>query len=221
MSDTHEQEDQMNQALHELVLAIDQEPTNWHHYYDLGTLLVQVKSYAQAEELFMKALGMFDQDEEAKNALIYGLGNVYYAAEEFDKAIRQFQQIKDQNLQSDAYMMLAQSYMAQGNHKQALVFALTAQAHRQQDAEANQLVADNLLALGHNQEAADFYDRVLTVDPQNGKANFDRGITAMVLGEPFEAYFKMAEQTDPQYFEAGQQRLAEIERFLQAKDGRK
>lgn len=204
------------QLTHQLVAKIDADPHNYHHYYDLATLLVEGKSYEQAEELLMKALGIFKTaDQDVLDTLKFGLGNVYYAAEEYDKAIKIFQEIDDQKLQSEAYIMLAQSYMAKGDNKRAMVFALSAQSTRQKDPVVNQMIGDNLLALGNFSQAADFYDLALKAEPQNGKANFNRGLVAMVLGEDFEDYFKKAKQYDPTYFKNGQQKLKDIEKFVQ------
>ncbi|GLB47006.1 hypothetical protein WR164_09850 [Philodulcilactobacillus myokoensis] len=205
-----------DKTLHKLVSDIDNHPHNYRTYYDLGTFLVELKSYTQAEELLMKALGLFaDKSKRAKNALLYGLGNVYYSAGDFDKAIKQFQQVDDEHLKVDAYIMLAQSYMSKKDYKRAIVFALTAQGHRRQDPDVNRLLGESLLALGNFKESAQFYDHVLNALPNDGRANFDRGIVAMVLGEDFHEYFARAQKYDEKYFKKGQKKLADIERFIQ------
>lgn len=201
--------------LHRLIQEIDDNPDNYQTYYDMSALLVQLKSYTQAEELLLKALAKFaKRSSKAKETLTYGLGNVYYAAGEYQKAVKEFAQIKEKKLRTDAYLMLAQSYMAAGNHKLGLTYALTAAQNRKQDPVINQLVAQNLLALGHFKEAASYFDRVLESDPQNGPAQFDRGLTAVILEQDASDYFKKAAQLDPDYFERGQQRLAGIQEML-------
>ncbi|WP_461243975.1 tetratricopeptide repeat protein [Secundilactobacillus muriivasis] len=203
------------QLMHRLIQEIDDDPNNYHTYYDLAALLVNLKSYSQAEELMMKALGLFaDQSRKAKDTLTYGLGNVYYEAGEYQKAIAQFSQVKDDQLKSDAYLMLAQSYMGNNDHKTALAFALTAGQNHQQDPVVNQLIADNLLALGNFKEAADYYDRTLASDPKNGHAQFDRGITAVVLGDDATDFFEAAKRLDKTYYDNGQSRLADIQTLL-------
>ncbi|EEI24127.1 tetratricopeptide repeat protein [Lentilactobacillus hilgardii] len=211
-----DEEKKANQLVHQMVSKIDANPHDYHHYYDLATLLVEGKDYEQAEELLMKALGIFDQSsEDIKDTLKFGLGNVYYAAQEYDRAIKIFQEINDDKLQAEAYIMLAQSYMAKGDNKRAMVFALSAQSTRQKDPAVNEMIGDNLLALGNFSQAAEFYDLVLTAEPQNGRANFNRGLVAMVADEPFESYFKRANQYDPAYFNKGQKKLKDIEKFIQ------
>ena len=213
-----EENDKQQQAevlLHRLIQEIDDDPNNYHTYYDLSALLIELKSYTQAEELLIKALGLFgDRGRKTTDTLTYGLGNVYYAAGEYQKAIEQYGKVKDQKLQKDAYLMVAQSYMGTGNHKLALAFALTAGEHSQQDPAVNQLIADNFLALGHFKEAADYFDRVLASQPRNGRAQFDRGITAVILEQDATRYFEQAKQLDAAYYKKGQQRLADIQGAL-------
>ena len=110
--------------------------------------------------------------------------------------------------------MLAQSYMGNNDHKTALVFALMAAENHQQDPQVNQLIADNLLAVGSFKDAAKYYDKSLASDPKNGHAQFDRGIAAVVMGEDATAYFVQAKQLDPKYYENGQSRLADIQAAL-------
>ena len=207
---------QAEETLHKLVKDIDNHPHDYRTYYDLSAFLIQLKSYTQAEELLMKALGLFaNQSKKAQNVLTYGLGNVYYSAGEFEKAIQQFQQVTNKNLQSDAYVMLAQSYMGQKNYKKALVFLLTAQETAKQDPSTNLLIGQCLIALGDFKQAKGYYDLVLKSNPHNGEANFNQGLIAMVLGEPFEGYFKNAEKYDKLYFDKEQGKLSDIEKFIQ------
>jgi len=207
------------QMVHKLVQRIDTHPGDAEAYYELATVLVDLNSYAQAEELLMKALGLFATQPAVVEKLRYGLGNVYYAAEDYPKAIQQFDQLGAQ-WKGAGYLMMAQSYMANGDHKRALAFALTALTSQPNDEATLQVMAENLLALGNMDQAAEYYDRVLQLDAQNGRAHFDRGLVAMVLGQPYQDHFAQAKQLDPTYYEKGQQRLADIERFVQTQRGK-
>lgn len=200
-------------AVHQLVQQITQHPGEFEPYYELATALVDLNSYAQAEELLMKALGLFAAQPDAVERLHYGLGNVYYAAQDYPKAIAQFDQLNAQ-LKGAGYLMIAQSHMANGDHKRALAFALTALATQPQDPATLQVVAENLLALGEMAQAAQYYDQLLALNDQNGAANFDRGLVAMVQGEPYADYFAKAQRLDPDYYQKGQQRLRDIEKFM-------
>lgn len=206
------------QLVHELVQRIDTHPGDADAYYELATILVDLNSYAQAEELLMKALGLFATQPTVVEKLHYGLGNVYYAAEDYPKAIQQFDQLGAQ-WKGAGYLMMAQSYMAKGDHKRALAFALTALTSQPHDEATLQVMAENLLALGNMDQAAQYYDQVLALNARNGRAQFDRGLVAMVQGIPYQAYFDRAQQLDPAYFKQGQQRLADIERFIQTQRG--
>lgn len=217
-----EKQKKADETLHKLVNDIDEHPNDYRTYYDLGAFLVELHNFTQAEELIMKALGLFaDKNKKAKEVLTYGLGNVYYAAGEFDKSIEQFNSLSSSDMKADAYIMLAQSYMGKKDYKKAVVFALTAQGSRKQDPDVNYLLGSSLIALGNFSEAAQFLDNTLHAQPKNGKANFDRGIVAMVLEEDFDYYFENAKKYDKKYFDNGQKRLADIEKFVQAKQGKK
>ncbi|WP_367294789.1 tetratricopeptide repeat protein [Levilactobacillus yonginensis] len=206
------------QLVHKLVQQIDRNPGDADAYYELATALVDLNSFAQAEELLMKSLGLFGAQPATVEKIHYGLGNVYYAAQDYTKAIQQFDQLGPK-WKGAGYLMLAQSYMANGDHKRALAFALTALTSQPQDGATLQVVAENLLAVGDFAQAAKYYDQVLMLDDQNGRATFDRGLVAMVQGTHYADYFKRAEQLDPQYFQQGQKRLAEIEKFIQTQGG--
>ncbi|WP_105956259.1 tetratricopeptide repeat protein [Apilactobacillus quenuiae] len=217
-----EKQKNADKTLHKLVKDIDEHPNDYRTYYDLGAFLVELHNFTQAEELIMKALGLFsDKNKKAKEILTYGLGNVYYAAGDFDKSIEQFNALSSSDMKADAFIMLAQSYMGKKDYKKAVVFALTAQGFRKQDPDVNYLLGSSLMALGNFSEAAQFLDTTLYAQPKNGKANFDRGIVAMVLGENFDNYFSTAKKYDKKYFDNGQKRLADIEKFIQAKQGKK
>ncbi|WP_048000002.1 tetratricopeptide repeat protein [Lactiplantibacillus herbarum] len=203
------------QALvHELVTKIDANPEDYHAYYDLIVLLTAGQDFEQAEALAMKALGKFQQVPQAADLLRYALGNVYYQAESYDKALPYYQQITDPKLKNDAYMMMGQSLMGQRDYQHALVWAITAQEAQPQRLDTNLLVADVLLALGNNQQASDYYQKAFTADSHSGKAAFNVGLTAMVLGQPYAKWFEQAQKLDPDYFKQHQQQLTDIEKML-------
>ena len=216
MKKREQEEAKAKQLVHSLVVKIDQNPYDYQNYYELATVLVEGKDYEQSEELLMKALGLFEKSPQSVVDLLkYGLGNVYYAAEEYDKAIGIFQNIEDSELKTKAYIMLAQSYMAKGDNKRAMAFALSAQGEAKDDPTVNKMIGDNLLSLGSFNQAGEFYDLVLKASPEDGPANFDRGIVALVNGDNYQDYFEKAKQFDPDYYEKGQQKLQDIEKFLQ------
>ena len=131
--------------VHKLIQAIDEHPDKVNNYYDLGSLLTRLNDYQQAEELFMKALGIFEAkaDQAAIDLLNYGLGNLYYEVGKPDRAIALYNKISDKKLKADSYLMLAQSYMKKGQHKQAVAYGITAHELRAEDPEINQVLGDS------------------------------------------------------------------------------
>ena len=172
-----EQKKQTQKLVHRLVTAIDEEPDKFNNYYDLGALLTRLNDFEQAEELFMKALGIFEKKNDAKavNLLNYGLGNVYYSVGKINDAIKQYNKIDDAKLKADSYLMLAQSYMKQKNYQQAVAYGLTAHDLRPQDPEINQAIGDSLLALGEFKQAKNYYDLILKRHPGRADTQFNRG----------------------------------------------
>lgn len=211
-----EQKKQTGKLVHKLITAIDEYPDRANNYYDLGALLTRLKDYEQAEELFMKALGIFDakQDQEAIDLLNYGLGNLYYEVGKVDRAIDLFNKIEDPKRKADSYLMLAQSYMKKGLHKQAVAYGLTAHELRPNDPEINQVLGDSLLALGEFAQAGDYYDKILKRHPGRADTQFNRGLVAMVLGQPYQDYLNQAKQLDLAYYQKSEQKIADIEKTL-------
>ena len=216
-----EQKKQTQKLVHRLVMAIDEEPDKFNNYYDLGALLTRLNDFEQAEELFMKALGIFEKKNDAKavNLLNYGLGNVYYSVGKINEAIKQYNKIDDAKLKADSYLMLAQSYMKQKNYQQAVAYGLTAHDLRPQDPEINQAIGDSLLALGEFKQAKNYYDLILKRHPGRADTQFNRGLVAMVLGEPYQDYLNQSQQLDPDYYAQSENRISDIEHFLQKQSG--
>ncbi len=208
--------------VHKLIQAIDEHPDKVNNYYDLGSLLTRLNDYEQAEELFMKALGIFEakNDQEAQDLLNYGLGNLYYEVGKVDRAIKLYNKIKDEKRKADSYLMLAQSYMKKGQHKQAVAYGLTAHELRREDPAINQVVGDSLLALGEFDQAKKYYDAILKRHPGRADTQFNRGLVAMVLGEPYRDYLIQAKQLDPQYYQKSERRLNDIEKTLRKTQGK-
>lgn len=209
-----EQKKQSEQLVGKLVKAIDEQPDKVQNYYDLGALLARLNSVEQAEELFMKALGIFNKDAKAVNLLSYGLGNVYYEVGKYQEAVKYFNQIDDDKLKADAYLMMAQSLVQMKDYKRAVAYGLTAHDLRKQDPEINQVLGDALLSLGNFRQAADFYDQILKRHPGRADTQFNRGLVAMVLGEDYVDYLSQAKQLDPDYYARSEKRIDDIQKVL-------
>lgn len=207
---------EVDQTITALITKINAFPDDWQNYNDLGVVLTQISDYNSAEELIMKALGLFsDKDATAKETLLYSLGNVYYAAGEYQRAMTYYQQITAVNIKGDAFMMLAQSFMQQQQYQQALVYALTAQENLPNDITVTVLLGDIWLALGEFTQADMMYAQVLDHDSQNVAALFGRGIIALTLGQPSTAFFAKVEALDSKYYADNKQRVDEIATVVQ------
>lgn len=212
--DRKQQQKESEKLVGKLVDAIDANPTQVQNYYDLGALLTRLNSHEQAEELFMKALGLFKGQSKAVNLLNYGLGNLYYEAGKYQDAIKYYNQIDDNNLKADAYLMLAQSFTQMKDYKRAIAYGLTAHDLRKQDPEINLVMGDALLAIGNFKQAKEFYDDILKRHPGRADTQFNRGLVAMVLGEDYVDYLKQAKQLNPDYYERSEKRIDDIQKAL-------
>ncbi|WP_281164908.1 tetratricopeptide repeat protein [Liquorilactobacillus sicerae] len=216
--DRKQQQAKLAAKIKKLIKAIDLKPKDPQQYYALGMLLTKAQQYTQAEELFKRAINFFKHQHLATDLLEYGLGNVLYSAGLYQKSLTVFQQVKSADLKNDAYLMIAQNYYAQENYQQALVFALTvSEQAKTQQADGWLLAGESLLALGNLKLAAKYFDQVLVNRPTNFQANFERGVIEMVWQQESERFFKQAKKSDPVKFAHQQERLADIERVLIAK----
>ena len=202
------QDEKMQQVIQELIQKIDADPYDQESYYALGTALTEEKSFAQAEELFKKALNALSDRTEKTELLHYGLGNVYYASELYDEAIAQFNLIQDGKLQAEAYTMLAQAYYAKADYQKALVFALTA-SEKMRSAATLSLMGDCFLA-------KDYYQQALQLEPNDTRINFQLGVLAVVNGADPTSYFARAKQSDPKLYQTLKTRLNDVEQTMQA-----
>ncbi|KRN34334.1 tetratricopeptide repeat protein [Liquorilactobacillus mali] len=215
--------EQMNARAEKLVqkaiAKIDDHPKDVRAYYELGVLLTEFKDYEQAEQLLSKALGLF-KDKSDLDLLNYGLGNVLYSADYFQKAINHFNEVKGQELRDEAILMIAQCEYALGNYKRSLAYALTVnEDNKIKDMGAKQLVADNFFALGDFQNARKYFDLILGKEPQNFEANFQRGIITLVLEGKKEAdkYFEVAQKLDHKAFNKMKEQIIDIQKTIIAK----
>ncbi|MCM0599479.1 tetratricopeptide repeat protein [Periweissella fabalis] len=211
---------EVDQTIKKLVSMINKNPNDWRNYNDLGIVLVQIADYASAEELIMKALGLFKTDAKAQQSLLYTLGNVYYGAGEYQKAMKYYQKIIDNTIKGDAFVMIAQSFMQQKQYQQALVYALTAQEMLPDDVKILILVGDIWLALGDFDKADVEYRRALSYDTDNVAALFGRGIIALTLNRPSAALFARVEQLDSKYYADNKQRVDEIATVIHSRQNK-
>lgn len=215
MGERKEKQAQIQQAIKQLVAAVDAHPDEVERYYELATALTEQQSYPQAEELLKRALSHFNGERHAENLLHYGLGNVYYASGLYQEALGEFQRVQDEHLKGQAYMMIAQTYYAQKKYQQALVFALTASEQLKRDSAPLTLMGDIFMAQGNFEQAYDYYTKALTVNGQDLQARFQRGVVLTVQGKDPAADFDFVKRQDSAFYEQMQARLADTQKFMQ------
>ena len=206
-------------ATHELIEAIDKDPYKVDNYYELSTILTEMQSFPQAEELLKKALTIFKADSE-QSLLHYGLGNVFYSAGLYKEAIQEFQNVKDETLKNQAYLMLSQTYYAQNQYQQALVFALTASEAMPQDKAPKILLADCFLATGDFEQAKHYYLEALKIDAQDKHTLFQLGVIAFTKESQTagEKYFQQVRKIDQNYYQKMMSRLSDLQKAIKSKD---
>ncbi|GET18115.1 tetratricopeptide repeat protein [Ligilactobacillus agilis] len=214
MTKREEKEKQAQVALKQLIAQVDKDPYNPEAYYQLGMALTEMKSYPQAEELFKKALNVFEGQADKQALLHYGLGNVFYASEFYPEALKEFQAVKDSKLANEALLMLAQTNYAQKQYQSCVAFALTVFEQDATNTTALKLVADSLMALGSFAEAKQYYQKFLELSPANVEVLFSLGLVKLVLGEDAKGLFTKVKQSDAKYYAKMQTRLQEVEAFI-------
>lgn len=211
--------DKLKKEIHKLVLAIDKTPTDWRNYNDLAVLLIRMENYSEAEELIMKAFGQVATgDKQATENLKYTLGNVYYAAGEYEKAVALYNQISDNDIKGEALIMLAQSMQQVGDFKRGLLYAITALEVKPADVELNNLTADMLLALGDFKQAQIYYKKVLALDEKNSAALFGSGLIALVFDQDAQIYFDKIKKYDLTYFNQNKQKVDDLAKLIKNKN---
>lgn len=80
-------------ALSRLQKKLTKDKGTAQEYYELGGIYLDKKLYAQALDMFQKAIKAAEQEGEENIALIYnGLGYAYFAQEQYDLAIRNYKE---------------------------------------------------------------------------------------------------------------------------------
>lgn len=200
------------EAVKALVQEIKQQPDQIDNYLELAAFLNTLKDFEQAQQLLQQIQQRFPNNQDIQ----YSLATTYYAAGRYDLAEPLFLKITDQRLSNDRDYMLGVLYHQKQDDKRALAFALTAQQAAPKRVDANQLVGDIWLSLGQFKAAAQAYQQVLAQQPNVAAAHFNVGLALLGAGEKPTAYFEKADALDHDYFQQQQQRLADIERYLQA-----
>ncbi|AYE38015.1 tetratricopeptide repeat protein [Companilactobacillus zhachilii] len=201
------------QAIKLIVADLNKNPKQLPEILQLSTYLVQAGDLEQAEELLARSLEMFKDNQD----LLYNLGNVYYLADKFDKANEIFQSLINDNYAFEAYFMMAKTLDQQGKKQLAIMYALTATEKAPRDLQANELLADLLLANGNFQEALGFYQTANKIKPQ-AKYYFNMALCAMNLHQDYQNYLDQSKKLDEKYYLKNEKKLADLQEFIKQGD---
>ncbi|HIY93741.1 tetratricopeptide repeat protein [Companilactobacillus sp. HBUAS56275] len=196
-------------AIKLLVADLNKNPKQLPEILQLSTYLVQAGDLEQAEELLARSLEMFKNNQD----LLYNLGNVYYLADKYDKANQIFQSLIDDNYAFEAYFMMAKTLDQQGKRQLAIMYALTAAEKAPKDLQANELLADLLLANGNFNEALGFYKVANEIQPE-AKHYFNMALCAMNLKQDYQNYLNESKKLDEAYYVKHEKKLADLQEFI-------
>lgn len=196
-------------AIKLLVADLNKNPKQLPEILQLSTYLVQAGDLEQAEELLARSLEMFKNNQD----LLYNLGNVYYLADKYDKANQIFQSLIDDNYAFEAYFMMAKTLDQQGKRQLAIMYALTAAEKAPKDLQANELLADLLLANGNFNEALGFYKAANEIQPE-AKHYFNMALCAMNLKQDYQSYLNESKKLDEAYYVKHEKKLADLQEFI-------
>ena len=200
-------------AIKLIVADLNKNPKQLPEILQLSTYLVQAGDLEQAEELLARSLEMYKDNQD----LLYNLGNVYYLADKFDKANDIFQNLVNDDYAFEAYFMLAKTLDQQGKRQLAIMYALTAAEKSPKDLQANELLADLLLANGNFQESLGFYKTANEIKPQ-AKYYFNMALCAMNLHQDYQNYLDQSKKLDEKYSLKNEKKLAELQEFIKQGD---
>ncbi|MFH5810946.1 tetratricopeptide repeat protein [Companilactobacillus sp. FL22-1] len=200
-------------AIKLIVADLNKNPKQLPEILQLSTYLVQAGDLEQAEELLARSLEMFKDNQD----LLYNLGNVYYLADKFDKANEIFQNLIDDNYAFEAYFMMAKTLDQQGQKQKAIMYALTAVEKSPKDQQANELLADLLLANGNFQESLRFYQDANKIKPE-AKYYFNMALCAMNLDQDYQVFLKKSRELDENYYLKNEKKLADLQKFIEQGD---
>ncbi|WP_125571641.1 tetratricopeptide repeat protein [Lacticaseibacillus songhuajiangensis] len=200
-------------AISAAVHLIDEQPDEPGNYALLATMLINMRAYDQADELLVKALGLFPDQEELR----YNWGLSAYQQGNYQNALARLLPLTKpdiaKGLRADASYMVALTYKAADDNLHALAFAMTASQLNPQASDAAVLTANLLLALGSLQEAKQLLEPFL--DSQDGQVQLTYGMILSALGEDGSAYLEAAKNESPDAYA----RARELVQFLKQQDG--
>jgi tetratricopeptide (TPR) repeat protein len=113
--------------------------------------------------------------------------------------------------------MLAKTLDQQGKRQLAVMYALTAVEKAPKDLQANELLADLLLANGNFKESLGFYQQANKIKPE-AKHYFNMALCAMNLKQDYQSYLNESKELDEDYYLKHEKKLADLQEFIKQGD---
>lgn len=200
-------------AISAAVHLIDEQPHEPGHYALLATMLINMRAYDQADELLVKALGLFPDQEELR----YNWGLSAYQQGDYQDALARLLPLTkpsiSASLRADASYMVALTYKAADDNLHALAFAMTASELNPHATDAAVLTANLLMSSGALEPAKALLEPLL--DSQDGQVQLTYGMILSALGADGSTYLDKAKNESPDAYA----RARELVQFLKKQDG--
>lgn len=197
------------QAIHQLVKKIDQDPKNVDNYLQLSTYLIDQNSIDQALELLQKASVVVDDPK----VLTYNLAVCYYIKGDFNKSLSLLDKLE--NTQETMYQK-ALVFLKLGQYQKALAYALSLTS---QDERTLELLGDIWLSLGDLKQAKENYKKISAED-RNAKVEFLLGLTLLEESlKQAQLHFDLSKQKNPTYFKQANSQYASLLKLIRGKNG--
>lgn len=165
--------------------AISLDPGNFWYKYALASDYMTNKDAASALELFEELI----KENPRKTSLYYDVVNVYMANGDSDKAMEALDVIENQTGKSESLAMARmQIYMQKGEQKQAYDF-LQDYYKEYRSPRLACLLADYYGSMYQEQEALNYYEEALSMDPDCVEASYGAAHIYRAQGK-YDLYFK-------------------------------
>ncbi|MFD1471445.1 tetratricopeptide repeat protein [Companilactobacillus mishanensis] len=210
-----ESKQQKETRIQQLVKKLEKDNRQLPVILELSANLVEVGDLEQAEDLLTRSLTLFPQNTD----LLYNLGNVYFLADQSEKAHEIFTYLIKANYGFEAYFMESKTLNQQGKKSMAIVYALTAVEKAPNDFAANELIADLLMANGNFDDAKNYYIKANGINP-TAKAYFNLALCKMNLKEPYEHELDQSKKLDNDYYLKNEKELADLQQFMTKNRGK-
>ena len=200
--------DKTDEAIHQLIKKIDENPKNVDNYLQLSTYLIEQGSFDQAQKLLEQAQHLVEKPQE----LSYNLAVAYYMQGEFDKALTLLDKIPNDDL---TLYQKALVYLKLGQLQKALAYALSI---KNKDTRVKELLGDIWMGLGDFKQAEDNY-RQIPEDERSAKINFLLGIVLFDHDkEEAEKFLAKSKKMDRKYYQQAENQYAAIMKMLSDKE---